>query len=393
MGNAAKKKININPLYLLFCILLLLVILIQPISILYNEKETFFSRSYFEQYESYQRAYYTSQYVQKKDPGIIPDQTLEAFAGGAFLRGINPILVIHDQPPLGRYLLSLSVLVFDNANTIMVLFFLFSGIGVFLVSKLVLQSTLFSFFPLAIFVNEPLFINKFYNSPLLEPIQLPFIIFALYFFIKGTISKKNYARWFISTTIMLGFVISIRFFMLGFFLVLAMSMYFLIRKKFDKRFVIFFLTLPISIVILIISYIRTIQLGSSILDIFSIQKYIYVYHKSQLTMPFSFWDLLFFNKWHTWWGERKIISDSQWVFYWPVTTVLAITFSFLGLLKKLMLSEAEKIIIIWVVMYSLFLSLGETSTRYFSPLLPFIYIISIDLLKRLFFQIRGIYKA
>ncbi len=383
MGNAARKKINRRPfIYRYFCIVLFLIIIAQPLWVLHKQSETFFSRGYLSSYSYLKELYGSSQYVNKKNAGIIPDQALESFAAGAFLKGMNPILIIHDQPPLGRYILSLSILLFDNVNTIMVLLFFLSGLGVYLVARLTLNNSLFSLVPLAIFINEPIFINKFYNSPLLEPIQLPFIIFALYFFMQGIISK-NYVKWFILTSVMLGFVISIRFFILGAFLILAMILYFLIQKQFNKKFALFLLTLPIAIFVLLISYTRTIQLGSSILHIFGIQKYIFNYHKAQLSLPFSFWDLLLFNRWHTWWGTRAITSDIQWIIFWPISAFLTLAFSLLGVFKKILVSEPEKIIIIWIATYSLSLSLGEVSTRYFPPLLPFLYIISTSFLIKL----------
>lgn len=379
------KKLK-NYLHIFFCAIFLLITVFQPISTLYKEKEVFFSRGYGQQYESFERAYSTSQYVQKENPGIIPDQTLESFAGGAFLRGVSPISIIHDQPPMGRYILSLSILLFDNQNTIMILILFLSGLGVFLIGRLILRNTLLSFMPLAIFINEPLFINKFYNSPLLEPIQLPFIIFSLYFFILGVTSKK-YLKWFILTSIMLGFVVSIRFFILGVFLILAMILYFLIKKQLNKKFILFISTLPAVLIVLLISYTRTIQLGSSVLHIIGLQKYIYNYHEIQLSLPFSFWDLIIFNRWHTWWGERGILSDEQWIIIWPISVILTFVFLLLGLLKRMLISNEEGVIILWIVMYALFLSIGNTSTRYFTPLLPFIYIISVSLFKKIYEKI------
>lgn len=393
MGNATRnqKPKTKNQKYKLkmqkfFLVLILIVILLRPALILYQEGETFFSRGYSEQYGSFERAYSTSQYVQKEDPGIIPDQTLESFAGGAFLKGVNPISIVHDQPPMGRYILSLSILLFDNPNTVMVLLFFLSGLGVFLTSKIVIKNVLLSLVPLAIFLNEPLFLNKFYNSPLLEPIQLPFIVFSLYFFILG-VTQKKYLKWFIIVSIMLGFIISIRFFILGAFLVLAMILYFLVAKQFNKRFILFLLALPISLIVLLLSYVRTIQLGSSIFHILGIQKYIYAYHEAQMSLPFSFWDLILFNRWHTWWGARSVLSDDQWIILWPISITLTIIFVLLGTLRKLIITNEEKIIILWVITYSVFLSLGNTSTRYFTPLLPFIYIISVSFLKKVYEKI------
>ena len=375
MGNAAKKKIKKFSWCKIFYLTIFLIAIIQPLSALYSQRSSFFSKGYSSQYDSLKKVYDGSQYVKKKNPGIIPDQALEAYAAGTFLKGINPILIIHDQPPLGRYILSLSILLFDNVNTIMVLLLFLSGLGIFLNARLVLKSTLFSLMPLGIFLNEPLFLNKLYNSPLLEPIQLPFIIFALYFFIQGTI-KKNYTKWFILASIMLGFVVSIRFFVLGAVLVFAMILYFLIAKQFNKKFIVFLFTLPLAVIVLLISYTRTIQFGSSILHILGVQKYIYSYHQAQLSLPFSFWDLIFFNRWHTWWGTKMITSDPQWIVLWPISMILTFIYFLAGIFKKISISEPEKILIIWIMAYSLFLSLGEASTRYFTPLLPFAYIIA-----------------
>lgn len=384
MKNEKLRKL----LYSFICAIFFLIIIFQPLSSLYKQKEIFLSSGYSKIHNYLESSYYDSQYVKKENPSIMPDQTLESFAGGAFLKGINPILIIHDQPPLGRYILSLSILLFDNPNTVILLLFFLSGLGVFLVARLILQNTLLALLPFGILINEPLFLSKFYYSPLLEPIQLPFIVFSLYFFMQG-IAKKSYLKWFILTSLMLGCVISIRFFILGAVLVFAMIFYFLIKKHFNRKFAVFLLTLPLAIVVLLVSYTKTIQLGSSVLDIFGIQKYIYYYHKAQLSLPFSFWDLLMFNRWHTWWGTREITSDSQWIIIWPISMLLTL-FSFLfGFFKKISISEHEKIVIIWIMMYSLFLSLGETSTRYFLPLLPFLYIIATSFLVKIIAQFKS----
>lgn len=379
-----EKKIT----YGLLFVIIFFIAAFQPFSTLYKQKEFFFSSGYSKIYSYLESSYYDSQYVKKENPSIMPDQTLESFAGGAFLKGINPILIIHDQPPMGRYILSLSILLFDNPNTIMIFLFFLSGLGIFLVARLILQNALLALLPFGIFINEPLFLSKFYYTPLLEPIQLPFIIFSLYFFMQGIV-KENYVKWFILTSVMLGFVISIRFFILGAVLVLAMISYFLIKRQFNRKFAVFLLTLPLGIVVLLVSYTRAIQLGSSILHIFGIQKYIYYYHNTQLSLPFSFWDLLIFNRWHTWWGTRAISSDSQWIIIWPISMVATLVYSLAGILKKILISEEEKILILWIIAYSLFLSLGETSTRYFPPLMPFLYIIATSFLVKIYEKIRS----
>ncbi|MDZ4228585.1 MAG: hypothetical protein U1E54_05055 [Candidatus Levybacteria bacterium] len=105
-------------LYGFFYAIIFLIVVAQPLSMLYREKGAFFSKGYMSQYDSFKRAYETSQYVQKKNPGIIPDDTFEAFVGGALLRGVNPIHIVHEHPPLGRYIIAFSILLFDNARTL-----------------------------------------------------------------------------------------------------------------------------------------------------------------------------------------------------------------------------------------------------------------------------------
>lgn len=366
--------------FLLFIVLVL--IFIRPFLAVSQNVSGFFWGGYSEKYEYFEKTYYSSQYVNKNRPNIMPDQAFEAFLGGAFIKGGNPILFVHEHPPMGRYIIGLSILLFDNDSTIILLLMLLSVLGIFLISRLVFQNSFISLIPLIIFVNEPLFLSKLEIAPLIEPIQLTFIIFSLYFFIKGATEKK-YSHYFIFCSIMLGFVISIRFFILGAFLVFAMILYFLIKKEFNRKFIIFILSLPLSLVVLILSYTKTIQEGYSIFQVFSVQKYIFFYHQSKLSSFFSFWDLIMFNRWHTWWGDKRILTDSQWILIWPLSMVLNFLHIMLSIIRKVKLNEAEKIILLWILYYSVLLSVGYSTTRYFLPLLPFIYIMATSVIVKI----------
>lgn len=368
--------------YKLACLIILLVILIRPIKILNEQKEKFFSSGYQKQYEALKNSYDTSQYVQKKTPQIIPDEIFESFAAGAFLRGLNPILIVHDHPPLGRYILALSIVLFDNVSTLIPIILFFSGLGVFLIGRLVLKNTILALIPLGIFINEPLFLNKLYYFPLLEPIQLPFIIFAIYFFIKS-IDAKKYLWWFLMVGIMLGFVISIRFFILGLVEYASMMFYLCIKYRFNRKVISFFFIIPIMLFILLLSYTRTFQSGYSLLSVIGIQKYIFFYHKSKFIELFSFWDLFFFNRWHTWWGNKAIISDTHWIIVWPVTYFVTLLSVFAALRKKIIFYDPEIVLTLWIFVYSSMLSAGYISTRYFMPLTPFLYILTVSFLKRI----------
>lgn len=361
-----------------------LIITVSLQSIILVSKSDIFVRNYHLQYEDLKNMYYNSQYVKKNNPGIIPDEKVYAFGGGIFLKGLNPILITHDHPPLGRYIISLSILLFDNASTIPVFLIFFSAIGIFFISQDIFKNKFMSLIPTGIFMNEPLFLTKIHFSPLLETIQLPFIIFGIFFFIKG-VSEKKFGRWVFLTSVMLGFVISTRFFIPGLFMVFSFISYFILNKNFfSKRIIIFFVYLPISLLILIASYIRTIQSGYTIWQVFGIQKYIFYYQSSKLILPFSFWDLLFFNKWHTWWGDMRILSDSNWIILWPISFLLSFLLLVFFLFKHEKMLTGEKIILLWIIFYMVMLSAGTATTRFFLPLSPFFYILAVSCIKRIY---------
>ena len=147
---------------------------------------------------------------------------------------------------------------------------------------------------------------------------------------------------------------------------------------------IFLLSLPLSLVVLIASYTKTIQEGYSVLQVFSIQKYIFYYHQSKLMIYFSFWDLIMFNKWHTWWGDKRIITDSEWFILWPISILLSVLHIISALIKKINPGDCEKVIILWVICYCVLLSIGFSTTRYFLALTPFLYIIATSFVVKLF---------
>lgn len=384
MGNAARKKIIKRKIYQVIFSIILILLLLTPVLAFYSQKDIFISKGYSKIYNYLESSYYSSQYVQKKNPGIMPDQTFEAFVGGAFLRGVNPIHIVHEHPPLGRYIIAFSILLFDNASTLILSLLVLSLITCFLIAKIVIKNSLLALVPVAIFSNDPLFISKLQYSPLLEPIQLPFILLSLFFFIRGIKDKKSF-KWFALTSLMVGFVISIRFFILGMTLFCAMFLYFLIKKRFNKQFIYFIISTPISLIVLFASYTKTILDGYSLWQILGVQKYIFYYHQTKIENSFSFWDLILFNRWHTWWGDRSIIHDNTWFIAWPIAIFSTFSFLIAAFVKIMRMNEEEKFLSIWVLVYCGLLSIGNSTTRYFLPLVPVLYILMVSFLVRIIY--------
>ncbi|PIY94095.1 MAG: hypothetical protein COY68_03685 [Candidatus Levybacteria bacterium CG_4_10_14_0_8_um_filter_35_23] len=382
--NKVIKFIKGKKIQKLIFVILFLLILIRPVQVVIENRISLLSPGYEKQYVQYEKMYYSSQFVQKKNPLIIPDEAFRSFAGGAFLRGLNPILITHDHPPLGNYMIAASIYFFDNPRTLMIPILAMIILGIYLLSNSAIKNSCIALIPLGIFISESLFTNKLVYAPLVEPLQLPFIIFAFYFFIRA-VKEKKYMRWLILTSISLGIVIGTRFFVTGGVMLFCMVLYLIYeRRGIDKKLIYFILTLPLALVILILSYTKTMMDGYSVIQIFGIQKYILTYHKSKFILPFSFWDLLLFNRWHTWWGDWRISSDPQWTILWPISVILTGVYTLFGLIRKITLNETEKIMILWLGVYTLTLSTGFSSTNYFLPLMPFFYILATSFLYKIY---------
>jgi len=385
MGNAADKKVKKRNLYRIIFSIVLIMLLLRPALVLYSQKDIFISRGYSKIYNYLESSYYSSQYVKKEKPGIMPDETFESFVGGAFLRGVNPIHIVHEHPPMGRYIIAFSILLFDNAHTLIVPLLVLSLASCFLIAKIVIKNSLLALIPVTIFSNDPLFISKLQYSPLLESIQLPFVLLSLFFFIRGIKDERSF-RWFALASLMVGFVISIRFFILGVTLFCAMFLYFIIKKRFNKQFIYFVISTPISLIVLFASYTKTILDGYSLWQILGVQKYMFYYHQTKLENSFSFWDLILFNRWHIWWGDRSIIRDNTWFILWPMAIFSAFSFLIAWLVKIMRMNEEEKVLSIWVLIYCGLLSIGNSTTRYFLPLVPVVYILMVSFLVHIMYS-------
>lgn len=360
--------------------LLLGIILFNVGTTIYGQHEKYFAQNYWQQLSVLKEYYLESQYVSKNPKGWIPDEIVNAYAGGEYVLGMSPILIAPDTPPLGRYIIGLSGIIFNNAN-IQNLFFVFGSLGMlYLVSKQVLRNRSLALLP-SVFVSfEPFFLNQIIYTPLLDIMQLFFLLCAFYFFNKIFSEKKSIWVWLILANIFLGCFISTKFYATGVTIVAAWLGTLLLLKKI-KELVMLLMTLPIAVLVLLGTYIRVLFDGYSIREFLGIQKYVLLYHKSQLIYPFSIWDLLLFNKWHVWFGDKPIISDDQWRLSWPVVTIVGFASLVWVWFKKVPVTLIP--LVLWALLYVLFFSVGQIASRYLVILIPVLYVLSIFVVKEM----------
>lgn len=356
-------------------IILIILITVGNVGIVvFQQKSLYFSHTFWQQFPNYKQIYVNSQYVSKHPSAIIPDETALSYAGAALIRGVNPVLIIADTPPLGKYLIGISEVLFNNPAIISLIFAVLSLILLYLVGKQIFQITLTALLVPCFLSFEPIFKNQLVYAPLLDNIQLVFLLAGFYFFNKGLVSKKVFFN-FSFAMVSLGFFISTKFFITGLPIVAAYLLTLLLHKDVRRFFYLFIMT-PLSLAVLFLSYFRIFAFGYSLRSLFGIQKYIFLYHKSQLILPFSIWPLLLFNKWYVWFGTKPVISDSQWSITWPILTLGSSLVILLYLLRKIKHTSTIEVLMAWLVFYILLFSFGQITSRYLVIYIPVLYLVS-----------------
>jgi hypothetical protein len=223
---------------------------------------------------------------------------------------------------------------------------------------------------------EPLFKNQFVRTPLLDIMHLTFMLASFYFFIRAVKAEKKSLLYFLTASLFLGGFISTKFFGVGISIIAAWFISVILYKN-KKHFLYLSLTLPFSILLLLLTYIRVLFTDYPLSQFLGIQKWIFLYNKGHIQNAFTVWPLLLFNRWHTWWGDRAILSDAQWSILWPIATIvtfLTIVFYAVGKIPR---KRGMEMIMAWIVFYLALLSLSDATVRYFLILLPMLYLVSV----------------
>lgn len=321
-------------------------------------------------YKDFERVFNESQYRKTKDPAIIPDQTVFSYAAGAYLHGVDPILVNSETTPLGKYFIALSIAILKNDKFVAIPFGLITLVSLFLLGKKIFQSTAWALVPIAVFSSDNLFLNQLTTAPLLDIIQLPFILLSLYAFLVEYPKQR-----FLFTSLCLGLVMATKTHFPAFLLFLTFVLFLTFQKRVSLVWRLLY-WLPVSFGVLVVSYTRTFLDGYSFMSFLGFQKWIILYQKSKLLFPFSVWRLVFLNQWQTWWGNMDVISADDWQITWAIGTALSLILIYFILKRKLLISPSLFVLVWWVLLYGSFLSLGVVSSRFLLPFLPVAYILA-----------------
>lgn len=349
----------------IFFLLLFSIFLIHFFFRVYQYKDNYlvpFDHNYWE------KRYYESQWVVPNSSNTIGDDGLYAYAGYKYVfDGLNPILNSPEVPFLGKYLIGLTILIFNNQN----IFGLLTGI---------LALAVFYFFNLNIFKNKtvaflPVFVFSFdmlfweqLQANYLDLLYLSFLFLSLTFAL-----KRNY----ILASIFLGCFAATKFPPTSILLGIAMLVYVILCNSKDiKKLLISFILWPS---VYVITYLQFFFQGNNFIDFLKVQNYFINYYatgaKSQ--NPFMAIEMLMLGRWSTWWAG--VMRVGEWHILWPISFVLS-----LGVVRyiKILRNDPMLMMLIWVGVYCAFLTLTPVAPRYLLLLIPFLYNVSVWVLLR-----------
>lgn len=304
---------------------------------------------------------------------FIGDDGLYAYAGWEYIHGKDPTLLNAEMPPLGKYLIGLSILVFDNQN----IFAIFSGILVllayFLLNLQIFKHKTLALLPVVLLSFEPIFYTQL-RAPFLDLLYLSLLLFTFYFFLKEK---------FLFSVISLGLMMATKASLGTFITVVATVMIYLFfykKFKFIKKFVFF---LPVAFITFALTYFRFFWLGHGIREFLGVQKWIVNFYSEGAKANFgSAWEMLIIGRWQTWWDKTIVINE--WQITWPIIFLLSILLLYLMIRKKYF--HKCFLFLIWVFIYLSFLSTLPVFPRYLLLVLPFLYSLSTYVLFNFIFK-------
>lgn len=341
--------------------------------------QNFFTRKFDLTYLS--DTYSKSQYVLgPASKNGIGDDGLYTFAGYYYLFQKGDVSAVNfEHPPLGKYLIGLSILIFKNENLINIIYFIILLIITYRLGQILLKDNLLSLISAGILATDPLFLDNLIRSLL----DLPFTLFfslAVYFFILGLRkSKYNYL-----SMLFWGAAFSTRFF--PFMMIIycfLLTVIFFYKRANLRIFLLSSLLIPMIYLITHISF--------------------FVYHPS-LT------EFLRHKKWMlSWfWGSKRIVGNI-WINiftgyyqdttdklvrndYWFIAVPMVVTLALLQI-KRLALKNIGMLIIYGICLfYLIYLTfLTDGVAKFLMPIYPLLCILAVRNL-HIFYSIIAAWK-
>lgn len=395
MISVIDRILNINFLikkhfYFLICFLMLLLAFVKfffPVILnikLFTEK--FKPKIYEEKYNK-------SQYVIPQSKTQISDGELLSYAGYRYAKGINPILINPEHPPLGKYFIGWFTLLTGNNRLVSLFFAVANLILVAMIIYFITKSLFCSLLGIVFMSFDTVFIDQIIYAPLLDIIQLFFLL--LYFFFLFYWLKEEKFWKLIMMGISLGCMASTKIYFPVFFVIVSSIISLLkLNKRLQNIIIFLFVTTFFIIFVYTLSYLVYFLYGNSLRSFLGTQKWIFLFWKDNSVQASKFFgdalSLILFNRWKVWWGKKLYIQFEHWSFLWPLFFIIGFMIAIYILIRserqkigKKLFIESSICLSFWIILATIYLSLLPISPRYLMILFVPIYIL-IPLVGKLF---------
>lgn len=294
----------------------------------------------------------------KRNP--IGDDILYTYAGWEYIQGKDPTLLNAELPPFGKYLIGLSIVLFNNQNIFALFSIVFALFAFYLLNTQVFKNKLYAFIPVVLLSLEPLFYTQM-KTTLLDVLYFGLGCMTLYFVLK---------KQFIPSAISLGLMAATKATASTFPIVIAVVIGYLFITKQKELIKKYIFSLPIAGLVFLISYIQYFLLGNSIISFLGVQKWILNFYangaKGSIIAP---WEMVFTGGFANWFGGQSVVSE--WHIGWPILFVVSLFAG--GYILYKYHKKPVLLIVLWTFLYFLFLSFIPLWSRYFLLILPFMY--------------------
>jgi len=320
----------------------------------------------------------------------VSDATLYTYVGNEYMNGKDPTLLNPEHPPLGKYLIGLSIRIFNNENIILLIFGFITLVTVFMIVLLSSQSYLASSCAVLLTATHSLFIDQLIHGPQLELFQLTFLLLMILFLIVFEKNGKPYPLFL--SAFFLGCLLSVKTFMTHFIL---FSAWLAVLTLFSKRIKIkeWLLLQMGGVLVFMSSYAIFFIKGGNFRQWLGVQKYILVFYKQAginiLEFAGNYLRLIFTGSWKFWTDNNPVSHYSEWSFIWSsifLVTVYAIYRIYKHKREK-NISFAEWLLVSFIIIYNLYLFVIPMFPRYLLLLfISMIILISIHFSKYLNYE-------
>lgn len=327
--------------------------------------------------------YSKSQYViGAASKGGIGDDGLYAFAGYYYLfQHGDPSSVNFEHPPLGKYLIGLSILLFKNENVINIIYVVLLSVITFYLSKHILKKTTLSLICVAILTTDPLIRDHLIRSFLDIPFTLFFVI-AVYFFLKS-LSKPLF---FALSQLFWGITFSVKFFPSFIFVYGYMILVILIRNK--KLLRPFFMTSVIIPVVYLFSHTAYFVYHPSLIEFIQHKKWVFSWWSSSPILIGNIWKNIFTGRYIDSVGVERI--NDLWTPILPLTVVLAMINA---PIRKITTNKDTVILYGLCLVYLLYVSFFTGGVeKFIMPIYPILIVLSVHTLQGMVYSIISVWK-